>query len=110
MRLRRPAQSFKLLYSAGCLGHKLAAFETGQMLLDPNLNAALPVIVTYKDLEPEVAQWDIRRLNQPEITTPKLQAFYHKVQEIGPQMEGVSPKNIDKMFRSLLEELSLLEE
>lgn len=101
-----PFRSFKLLYSAGCLGHKLAAHAAGEMLLNPDFNEAIPVAMKYEDLEPEVKQWDICRLNQPMTATPELQVIIEKMESLGAAMESSSSQEIEKLFVSLIQELS----
>lgn len=66
-------EAFRMFYSAGCLGHMLAAAQAGKLLLDPRLNDVLPLIPSYDWLMPGVAQYDIKRLNQPQSGNPEVE-------------------------------------
>jgi hypothetical protein len=84
VRIRR---KWRLLYSAACLGHQLAAQEAGTMLLDRRLNDIVPLVTTFADLEPEVVEYDIRRLNRPQSQNEQLAEIMDKV-KIGIEEDG----------------------
>jgi hypothetical protein len=74
-------KKMRLLYSAGCCGHVLAAEEAGRMLLDARYNGVIPSVITYADLEPDVESMDIRRLHRSTIENEELRATIDSLNE-----------------------------
>lgn len=62
-----PLQAYLLFFSAACLGHRPSALKAGwlSVMNGPDI---IPPITHLNELEPEVAEWQVSRLNKP-ITT-----------------------------------------
>lgn len=108
--------AYILFYSAGCLGHILAAVEAGAMLLNPEYNETIPLITTYDMLEPEVQEYDIRRLNEPYDITPGLEEIIkrNKVSEAydgsGILREGYYTSMALSLIKEAIEDVDKLEQ
>jgi len=103
-------EKFRLYYSAGCLGHMLAAREAGQMLMNPDLNDLLPLVVSYDELQPEAKVWDICRLSRKETDNIELITIMDRIPEVYSDSESEDEDGHKKPVQNQPEKLSLLKD
>lgn len=89
--------SYRLFYSAGCLGHMLAAEKAGAMLLRKDLSKIIPDSTPYESLEPEAKDYDIRRLNEEPSSQKELAQIARKLEYLLEKYEDHRlPRNLDR--------------
>ncbi len=74
-------EKYALLVSAGCLGHRIAALEAGKLLATHDL----AYIDQVSQLEPEVKDWKLSRLNQNLTTSKTSNSFFNELQVLAAQ-------------------------
>lgn len=79
-------RAYHLYYSAGRLGHILAAQAAEELWMNPAYHTLLPVVTLDSNLEPESVIWDICRLNRP-LTDPALADLGDNIQDALMRME-----------------------